>query len=234
VLGYHTGMRSGELLEIQEADVDLVAGIITLRRETTKNSEPKTVPIYGDMAGEIAEALKSNDPRCPYLVQRWTEGGRVFRNCTPGGHVRVWSIKLKSPATVKMLRRADLPEAWVLRRVLPIKAKTEAAAKGILSALGLARTAEPVDSFRKVWASACRAVGVPGLKFHDLRRTAAVRMIEAGLDERLAMEIGGWKTRAMLDRYAIRTPERMKKAGEKLEAHMAAVTAPVKQAGRVS
>jgi hypothetical protein len=35
--------------------------------------------------------------------------------------------------------------------------------------------AEPMHDFRRAWASACRAAGVPGLLKHDLRRLAMRR-----------------------------------------------------------
>jgi hypothetical protein len=35
----------------------------------------------------------------------------------------------------------------------------------------------PIKDFRESWDQACEAVGLPGLLFHDLRRTAARNMI---------------------------------------------------------
>lgn len=58
--------------------------------------------------------------------------------------------------------------------------------------------------------------GVPELLVHDLRRTAARNMIRAGLGEKLTLEIVGWKTRAMLDRYNITDERDVQMAGEKM------------------
>lgn len=42
-----------------------------------------------------------------------------------------------------------------------------------------------------------------GLIFHDLRRSAARNLRRAGVAEGIIMEIGGWRTRSMFERYAI-------------------------------
>lgn len=65
------------------------------------------------------------------------------------------------------------------------------------------RNGKPVGDFRKVWARACKAAGVPGRLFHDLRRTAARDFRRAGVSEGEIMRLCGWKTRDMFDRYNI-------------------------------
>ncbi len=59
-----------------------------------------------------------------------------------------------------------------------------------------------------------------GLLVHDLRRSAAKRLRESGIHEKLIMDIGGWKTRSMFNRCTITGPEAMRRA-------MAVVTAPM-------
>jgi integrase len=62
---------------------------------------------------------------------------------------------------------------------------------------------QPVRDFRGTWAKACETAGVPGLLFHDLRRTAARNLRKAGVAEGVIMKIGGWRTRSVFERYAI-------------------------------
>jgi integrase len=49
VVAYHLGMRTGELLAIKRSWVDLGEGLMYVNGRVTKNRNPKTAPIYGDM-----------------------------------------------------------------------------------------------------------------------------------------------------------------------------------------
>ena len=54
-----------------------------------------------------------------------------------------------------------------------------------------------------------------GVRIHDCGCSGAIDLLESGVDEGLVLKIGGWKTRAMLDRYNVTSVARLKAAMEK-------------------
>ncbi len=83
-------------------------------------------------------------------------------------------------------------------------------------------TGAPIGSFRKSWASACKRAGLPGLFFHDLRRTAARNLIRAGVPETVSMQLTGHLTASIFRRYAIVDEAMLQEGAAKLSAHYAA------------
>jgi integrase len=80
---------------------------------------------------------------------------------------------------------------------------------------------QPIGDFRKVWATACKAANVAHRLFHDLRRTASRNMLDAGVQQAVAMQITGHKTDSMFRRYAIVNEEQKRSALAKTEQHVA-------------
>ena len=138
VTAYLTGIRRGELLAVQWAQVDFESSQITLEKGETKNDEPRSVPILeGEMRDLLLAARREHDaywPQCPWLF---------------------------------------------------------------------CRNGEPIRDFRSSWELACARAGVPGLKFHDLRRTAVRNMRRSGVPQVVRMRISGHKTDSMERRYNI-------------------------------
>jgi integrase len=56
---------------------------------------------------------------------------------------------------------------------------------------------------RLAWRAACRKAKLGGRLMHDLRRSAASQLVEAGVDQHTIMELCGWDTPSMFFRYHI-------------------------------
>lgn len=65
-------------------------------------------------------------------------------------------------------------------------------------------TGRPIVAMECSWNEACKRAGLAGRHFHDLRRSGALNLRRAGLSESDIMELCGWKSRAMFQRYSIK------------------------------
>jgi len=79
------------------------------------------------------------------------------------------------------------------------------------------RSGERINSFRRVWARACKKAGLEGRLVHDLRRTAARDFRRRGVSEGEIMKLCGWKTRAMFDRHNHRRSRSRRSRGEAVQ-----------------
>jgi len=77
-------------------------------------------------------------------------------------------------------------------------------------------TGEPIKDIKTAFKTACKKAEIKGLRFHDLRHTAATRMVEAGVDLVTVSKILGHSSIQMTMRYAHPTPGNMRLAVEKL------------------
>ncbi|MGP8101235.1 MAG: tyrosine-type recombinase/integrase, partial [Candidatus Cybelea sp.] len=56
---------------------------------------------------------------------------------------------------------------------------------------------------RRVWQPVCLAAGLPSLKFHTLRHTAASLLLSENVHPKVVQEMGGWSSiRIVLDTYS--------------------------------
>ena len=55
------------------------------------------------------------------------------------------------------------------------------------------RNGKPIRNFRRAWDKACESAGLNGHLFHGNRRSQAVNLMAAGVDEQIAMDITGHK-----------------------------------------
>jgi len=69
---------------------------------------------------------------------------------------------------------------------------------------------------RRTFEEAVKAAGLAPFRFHDLRHTFASRLAMQGANDRTLMALGGWRSPAMLSRYAHLSPTHLWKAVEGL------------------
>jgi len=79
----------------------------------------------------------------------------------------------------------------------------------------------PVGDIRKPWAAATKAAGVPGLRFHDFRRSGIRNLIRAGVPQSVAMSISGHRTIDTFPRNEIASQEDKRETFRRVEARAA-------------
>ena len=84
----------------------------------------------------------------------------------------------------------------------------------------------PPAFYDELWRAACVKAGCPGKIPRDFRRTAARNLVRAGVTEKIAMTLMGYKTRSIFDRYSILNEKDLQEAVAKLAA--LPVTKPAK------
>jgi integrase len=77
---------------------------------------------------------------------------------------------------------------------------------------------EPILDFRGSWDHARKAAGHPARLVHDLRRTAVMRLEQAGVPRSVAMALTGHKTESVYRRYAIAPVASLREGVKKLAA----------------
>lgn len=70
----------------------------------------------------------------------------------------------------------------------------------------------------RAWSNALRRAGIEDFRWHDLRHTFATWHRQAGTPTHELQRLGGWKTGAMVERYAHLAPDALQGAAARLDA----------------
>lgn len=69
----------------------------------------------------------------------------------------------------------------------------------------------------KAWKNALARAGIEDLRWHDLRHSWATMLRQAGTPTYELQKLGGWKTAAMVERYAHLAPDHLANAASRLD-----------------
>lgn len=78
----------------------------------------------------------------------------------------------------------------------------------------------------RAWSNALKRSGIEDFRWHDLRHTFATWHRQAGTPTHELQRLGGWKTGAMVERYAHLSPEGLQHAADRLDAFSTQGRAP--------
>lgn len=78
------------------------------------------------------------------------------------------------------------------------------------------KTLKPYTNIRDKFTDLCEKNGIDSIRFHDLRHTAATRMVASGIDIVVVQDILGHANLSVTQRYSHPVPDRKKKAIEAL------------------
>lgn len=68
VIGYHLGMRRGEILKLRWDQVDWDANLIRLEKKQTKGRKARNAPLYGELRAWLDMAYSARDRECSFIV----------------------------------------------------------------------------------------------------------------------------------------------------------------------
>ena len=77
--GYYTGARMGEILNLRWRQVDLKGRTVNLDPGTTKNDQPRTIPLARELIGALKGLKAIHDLNSPDGESVFTRNGKRIR-----------------------------------------------------------------------------------------------------------------------------------------------------------
>ena len=176
------GLRQSEVLGLCWADIDLDAATLRVRRQMTRNQWR-----HGCGSPDTCPGRDGHPAKCP---ERWKAETLTATKSRAGQ--RTLSLP---DMLVDMLRAHRTEQAKQRMRLGTAWPQTD-----LVFTTGLGTPIGHRNDVR-AWHRLLAKAGVGEHRLHDARHTAATLLLMAGVSPRMAMDLMGWSTPAMAQRY---------------------------------
>lgn len=185
VVAIALGLRQGEALGLMwgDLDLDVPVPLLHVRRQLQRNTWQH---------GCNPEKTPSCGAKRPAACPKRHSGGLVLSKTKSSAGRR--TIALPQPVVEDLRRHAATQAADRLT------AGTEWNEHGLVFTQANGRPIDPRADLRG-WKDLLEKAQVPEFRLHDARHTAATLLLAQGIDARVAMDVMGWSTIHMLQRY---------------------------------
>jgi integrase len=227
--------REQETRKVERATIDHELGALRaaygLARKQERISRVPFVPMYGKAADVVRQGFveRADFDRIASLLR--DSGRAALADAATFAYLSAWRrgevIPLKWAQVDRAAREVKLQTSKSGHpRTLPLEGELSDVVERRWQARSF-RTPEgwlgsspyvfhdggtPIGDFRKAWAAACKAAGVPGRRFHDLRRSGVRNLVRSGVSQSVAMSISGHRTVSTFIRYDIASDEDKREA----------------------
>ena len=211
VLALSLGLRRGEVLALRWRDVDLSAGTLRISgslarrkwRHGCRDATTCAAPYHHTREGCPRHSPARFPRGCPRpCPDNCTEHAQRCPRRRDGGLV------IDHPKTMHSRRPLPLPEP--LRAALREHRRRQDEARELAADLWLdndlvftGARGQPVDPNRhsEHWQRLLKRLGIRPARLHDARHTTATLLLVQGVDQRVVMDLFGWTSSAMANRY---------------------------------
>jgi integrase len=119
VIGYHLGMRRGEILKLRWDQVDWSASLIRLEKKQTKAKQARVAPLYGELRAWLDMAYAAREQDCPFIVS-WRGAGisevkTAWNKARQRARVPELLVHDLRRTAVRNMIRAGIPEKQAMR-----------------------------------------------------------------------------------------------------------------------
>jgi integrase len=119
VIGYHLGMRRGEILNLRWDQIDWAENLVRLEKKQTKGKQARVAPLYGDLRSFIEIAYDGRAADCPFVISWKGQGIKDSKTAWIAARERAGVPNLLvhdlRRTAVRNMVRAGIPEKQAMR-----------------------------------------------------------------------------------------------------------------------